>query len=385
MNELIINYQTSLFQNHSKKIAPSLNPYQPLVELRSYEFCGALDLPINLQASSRFGSSIESYDNTLLISAPRAQFEGIDTGLVYSYTRNQEGDWVLDDHLPLPNDLELISYFGTAITANNHHLFVSTLGLDNLIYYYQKNLQDGDDAWELIGSLPEPTDNDGASLLSGFSLFGSALELIDESTLLVGASANVELDNLNQSGDIFIYHRNANNQWEYVSRFNKPQFEDLSLQNFGSEIASDGNRLFVSSFLDEFLSPEKPVVIDSTAEVLIYQKQDDDWVYQGLLTYPDNEEEENLSFGQGLDFDGVRLMIGSFASNQVYQYYYHHLDEIWYHHETINLNQGENQPSISFGNAVKSDQGNLFIGAPNFDDQNSNDGRVYYYRIEECE
>ncbi|WP_417386428.1 Calx-beta domain-containing protein [Gimesia sp.] len=160
-------------------------------------------------SNTKFGFGVATSGSTIVIGAPGDDSVSSNSGSIITYEKTGSNNWAQSDELlpgenqPSHNGDDL---FGNHIAIDGDYMVVSAAGTDSslapdgIVYLYSRNDQgtpdvDSDDTWDFVRSLlpPDP------SAVTGFGL-GVA---IDDGTILIGArltSGNYE---------VYIYERNG--------------------------------------------------------------------------------------------------------------------------------------------------------------------------------
>lgn len=170
-----------------------------------------LDQVISPGAGSNigFGYGVATSGNTIVIGAPENDSVGSNSGSIFTYEKTGSNNWAQSDEL-LPGENQPshngADRFGNTIATDGDYMVVSAAGTDSslvpegMVYLYSRNDQgtpsdDTDDTWDFVRSLlpPDP------SAVTGF---GTRVA-IDGGTILVGARLTSGKD------EVYIYERNG--------------------------------------------------------------------------------------------------------------------------------------------------------------------------------
>lgn len=165
----------------------------------------------------RFGGTVEVSGGNLAVAAYRTDDEGFDSGSVYMFRRQANGDWSQVAKLTIP-DARPSDLFGNILTIQGDLLVVSSVLADlhgntsqGAVYTFVRNAVSG--TWDYQGRLEAFDGSPG-------DYFGSALALSGE-MLAVGAygrSVPTREGFSSSQGSVYLYRRATGNDlgWEFV-------------------------------------------------------------------------------------------------------------------------------------------------------------------------
>ena len=213
-----------------------------------------------------------------------AQLYSIDNGLVVGgahririFEFDDEGSCNVAHTIHAPENAQNPGTFGTNFSACNDLIAAKTImpGSQNAIYRYQKT----DAGWKQLSNI-EPDDLPEGCVLR------HNLVVVDD-LLLVDSERGVEVFRFNKE--------TSNHNWEATLH---PPYE-TEINRFGFTMATDGNRIAVTSFEGS----EVPEAID-----IYEQSPDGTWARTAHLQPEDNKPEW---FGRSLQFDEDLLFVGA--------------------------------------------------------------------------
>ncbi|MBR9991400.1 MAG: choice-of-anchor B family protein [Gemmatimonadetes bacterium] len=182
----------------------------------------------DLEGTNRFGSAIAATSDYAFISAP-AQEQG--TGAVYVFRRSASG-WVQTAKL-FADSVAPRSTFGSAVTVQGGHLFVSAPGINQnrgVVSIYSHDTQTG--AWNSAGTLPTPE-------LGANSRFGWAITSADGSVIVSAPGAN------SVTGTAYTFRQAADGTWSQQAQLSPDDAAPNTI--FGIQVAADGNQLLAGA------------------------------------------------------------------------------------------------------------------------------------------
>ena len=267
----------------------------------------------NAEENDQFGFSVALSGDTLAVSAVGKNSDGninvkTDVGAVYVFTRNNNGDWLLQDFLRAFN-AEENDQFGFSVALSGDTLAVGAVG---------KNSDGNINVKTDVGAVYVFTrDNNGdwaqQDFLQAFNaeagdLFGGAVALSGD-TLAVGAvGKNSDVTNEIDVGAVYVFTRDNNGDWaqqDFLQAFNA-EAGDL----FGGAVALSGDTLAVSA---AGKNSDVTNEIDVGAVYVFARDNNGDWAQQDFLRA--FNAEENDQFGFSVALSGNTLVVGAIGKN----------------------------------------------------------------------
>ena len=311
----------------------------------------------------RFGRAVSLSDNWLAVGANRDDnINGSNSGSVYIYKYDDLD--IIDEFHIIPFDGEPNDYFGKALALYDDWIVVSSI-YDNVngeksgsAYVYQFN---GDD-WIFHSKL---IPDDGAP----FDRFGYSIDIYDD-VIAVGAVYDDDMGA--DSGSVYIY-RLSDNHWTLESKIISESQEEGDF--FGVVLALQFNTIAIGAVYDDDMGL-------NSGSVSLFRYNDGNWLETDKITAFDGISYD--LFGNSLDINNNKLIVGSFYSDNLYQnsgavYLYDidsygiasYIDKIIAFDAAINDN---------FGQSVSIYDNFIAVGSLN-DDYGLNSGAVYLYDI----
>ena len=176
--------------------------------------------------SLEFGRSISMYGEYLAVGVPNSDSVGRLTGLVYIY-KKQGTNWIKVSSIVPEIALDGIQ-FGWSVKISQDYLFVGAYGLNGLVYVYKKNAADWINPVELaIWSVPNAVrfgtgPNDPIAITA------------DQNTVAITDSWHRD-DSFpdGSTGAIFLYHKNAGDEWSNSSSRTLIAPPEVEVDDFG--------------------------------------------------------------------------------------------------------------------------------------------------------
>ena len=239
--------------------------------------------PSSAEPGERFGIGLAKYENTLLVSATRAD-EG--AGAVYVY-QAQGGTWIESGRLET-TDRSPADSLGTGLAMNNDWIMVGTIAQDDRTGAAYAFRREGE-SWVQHSKI-RPADIDEGDT------FGSRIALQGNQMLI---SAPFGSDG---EGRVYSFtYREDSDTWEEMGQLQAPALSDQTM--FGTDIAIG----------DGFSLVGAPGA--GMGAVFVYGLSGDMWQLASLL-YPYESTGGAMEFGGSIALDGNSALIGAFSAVQ---------------------------------------------------------------------
>ena len=239
--------------------------------------------PSSAEPGDRFGIGLAKYENTLLVSATRAD-EG--AGAVYVY-QAQGGTWIESGRLET-TDRSPADSLGTGLAMNNDWIMVGTIAQDDRTGAAYAFRREGE-SWVQHSKI-RPADIDEGDT------FGSRIALQGNQMLI---SAPFGSDG---EGRVYSFtYREDSDTWEEMGQLQAPALSDQTM--FGTDIAIG----------DGFSLVGAPGA--GMGAVFVYGLGQDVWQLASLL-YPYESTGGAMEFGGSIALDGNSALIGAFSAIQ---------------------------------------------------------------------
>ena len=239
--------------------------------------------PSSAEPGDRFGIGLAKYENTLLVSATRAD-EG--AGAVYVY-QAQGGTWIESGRLET-TDRSPADSLGTGLAMNNDWIMVGTIAQDDRTGAAYAFRREGE-SWVQHSKI-RPADIDEGDT------FGSRIALQGNQMLI---SAPFGSDG---EGRVYSFtYREDSDPWEEMGQLQAPALSDQTM--FGTDIAIG----------DGFSLVGAPGA--GMGAVFVYGLSGDMWQLASLL-YPYESTGGAMEFGGSIALDGNSALIGAFSAVQ---------------------------------------------------------------------
>jgi len=224
---------------------------------------------VDLRAGDRFGASLASEGDLLVVGAPDALVRECQNNGRVNLFRQNKGDWQFVTCLE-PRELKPDQHFGTTVAVSGSHVAVSTspdecqpakVGLF-------APTEEGSDQWQQVALLTADALDDNSS-----SRFGRTLAW-NEQTLLVGDCLAQR-----EQGGIYIYDTSQLASLQESQPFVLTAPEPRTGERFGSTFAWDGELLVVGADTTIAANAQQ-----SRGVYLFRQGNDQQWKLSGILT-----------------------------------------------------------------------------------------------------
>ena len=239
--------------------------------------------PINGEPGDRFGIGLAKHENTLLVSATRAD-QGAGAVYVYQY---QSGTWTESSRIET-TDRSPADSLGTGLAINDDWIMVGTIaqnGRTGAAYAFRRQ----GESWVQHSKI-RPDDIDEGDT------FGSRIALQGNQMLI---SAPFGSDG---EGRVYSFtYREDSDTWEEMGQLQAPALSDQTM--FGTDIAIG----------DGFSLVGAPGA--GMGAVFVYGLSGDMWQLASLL-YPYESTGGAMEFGGSIALDGNSALIGAFSAVQ---------------------------------------------------------------------
>lgn len=258
----------------------------------------------------KFGHAVDIDGTRMVVGAPdddEGVLFGRQSGSVHIYDLNANGDWSHTIMLTASNPTER-AQFGWSVSLQNDRCVVGSPGMDHNGLFSNPG---GVHVFDYDGTNWIETAVLTASDATNFDRFGWSVSL-DGDRIAIGAD-NDDTNNGN-GGSVYIYDL-VGNQWTETCELLPSDGEENDF--FGHSVSLDGDRLAVSSYVDDVLTDEGGLISD-TGTVYIFQLTGaalDSW---GEITKLN--ELDARQFGKSLSLKNNRLLVGAPATKTAYLY-----------------------------------------------------------------
>ena len=266
-----------------------------------WEMTKRIDFP-DATLQSGFGTSVALSGDLIAVGAPTAQVNGLSTGAVYVFARNQggAGNWGLLKKINAGAFAASASLFGFSVGIAGDWIIVGTPADDTPsinsgdAYLFYRN-QNGPDEWGLVKQLPVPA-------ILGNAQVGSSVA-ISARYAVVGVPYET-----NGTGKAYVYAKDSGgtNNWGYVASL-LPSFTGQNTL-FGTSVSVDGDEILVGQHLANELYPN-----EGLAYVYRRISRDDNWVLQRRLA-PHDRTHDRI-FGTMVSLRGGLAVIAAQQDN----------------------------------------------------------------------
>ncbi len=257
-----------------------------------------LDEPPSPQTGNRFGYSVAMDGGTLAIGA--FGYDGIqsNSGRVYLYEADDDGNWTLktafQSPTPRPNE-----HFGYNIALSGSHMAVATLhdqsNNNGKVFLYQRQK----DEWKAVQTIDIPGSSDR---------FGQTI-VMDGDLLAIGSFGD---DNeclrilANDPGKVTLYRHDGTN-WKKEDELQADNGDGSD--RFGFSMALSGDTLVIGAICEDALSNPKKNDGIQVGAAYVFTADNGKWRQRAYLKEP-KPRSHNL-FGYRVTLDGNLLAISS--------------------------------------------------------------------------
>jgi hypothetical protein len=305
-----------------------------------------------------FGFRVSLSGDTLAVSAPGDDDNGLGSGSVYVYTRSV-GLWTEQAKLTA-SDGAASDEFGSSVSLSGDTLAVGAeLDDDNgsdsgSVYVYTRSVGLWSEQQKLTASDGAPNDRFGQSV----SLSGDTLAV----------SANGDDDNGLGSGSVYVYTRSVG-LWSEQQKLTAS--DGAPNDQFGYSVSLSGDTLAVGAYLDDDNGL-------NSGSVYVYTRSGGLWTEQAKLAALDAAASDQ--FGYSVSLSGDTLAVGAIAdddngSNSGSVYVYTRSVGLWSEQQKLTASDGA--VFDLFGQSVSLSGDTLAVSAPGDDDNGSDSGSVY--------
>lgn len=359
------------------------------------------------ESRAEFGSAAAINNDFAVVGASR---EAIAAGAVYVYRKDESGDWGFSEKITAFDGAEMAE-FGGSIKMNDDLLVISAGRADvngvlraGALYVYDR----AGDIWEfrtkitasdfsdgaLLGVNPTTLDVEGNFIVAGapgeFNWLGAVYvfekdgdnwnetkitspDLVDFGNFGIGVSISGDYliagasGEDNGAGNAYVFERNDNGDWEFVQKISASDSQPNAY--FGNSISIDGNQMVIGAYAEGSVG-------GNIAAAYIFERNDaGEWVE--IQKIPSPVSDENTFFGWLCKMDGSQMAITAphvwgLEPGQVFLY--HKTDNgLWEEAQTIETEQAVEE--MFYGWSMDLHGGNLIIGAPrdDFDENGENE------------
>ncbi len=317
----------------------------------------------NPKARDFFGHALHISGDTLIISAPYADDNNIDQGIVYLFNK-VDGKWE-ESTILTHDDNKDSDMLGKSVAINGNYALAGapyangTFSNSGAAFIYTRS---DEGVWS-SGFKLAPTD------LKNNELFGQTVAL-SNNLALVGAPLQ-DRDKVDQ-GAAYIY-KLVEGSWVYNNKLVADEAGESDL--FGSSLAINGESVFVGS-------PYGEKSITDQGLVYVFTEQSGSWTLSQTLVAPDATV--NDYFGKSLWTDGIYLVVGApykdsgSDNDSGVIYIYEKENGLWNFKQKVTPETAK--ANDYFGHQVSIFGGKIVVGTPYNDDVLFNGGAISTYQ-----
>ncbi|MCH2161083.1 MAG: hypothetical protein MK085_04335 [Phycisphaerales bacterium] len=316
-------------------------------------------------ANDRFGLSVGTSGETVVVGAFRDKDNGLYSGSVYIFGRDGNGEWAEVAKLS-PSDGEPYNMFGAHLSISGERMVISSHG-DNdngdnsgSAYVFDRN-DNGE--WMEVAKLIA---SDGA----GGDHFGNTLAISGD-TVVVGAYRDDVFGEY--SGSAYVFERNDNGDWPEVAKLTASDGAERDW--FGRDVSISGETVVVGAWGDDDNG-------DNSGSAYVFERDDNgEWSEVAKLIASDGTEDD--SFGGSVAISGDTMVISAFHDGQNgYEsgsaYIFERSGKGWF--EVAKLVSQDVSENDNFGTTVSISGEKVVVGAPGNDDNGNNSGSAYIFK-----
>jgi len=317
------------------------------------------------EAGDFFGFSVSLDGDRLAVGASEHKDNGPFSGAVYLFERDAGGDWLVASDLLAP-DGQAGDQFGWQVSLDGDRLAIGAIGDDDngpfsgSAYLFERDMGG---AWFAVSKLVPSDGQVGDSFGTSVSLQGDRVA--------VGASAD-DVNGLS-SGSAYVFERDPAGSWLEASKL--VPLDGQALDSFGASLSLDGDSVAIGARLDDDNGPD-------SGSIYVFERDLIGGWLEADKVLPTTGVASAL-FGSSLSLDGDRLVVGAHLgdengsdSGSVYTFE-QSADGKWY--EADKPLPLDAQESDFFGISVSLDGDRMAIGASGSDDNGEDSGAAYMF------
>ncbi|MCH2139316.1 MAG: FG-GAP repeat protein, partial [Phycisphaerales bacterium] len=330
------------------------------------DYCDA-DLPLviadtefkqlasNTEADDYFGESVSIAGDHALVGAKGDDYNGSYTGSAYIFVNNDNGTWSQQARLTA-NDAAAWDYFGSSVSLDGDHAVVGAITYNDAGYAYIFVNNNG--TWSQQAKL---TADDGA----GGDYFGSSVSL-DGDHAVVGAVGDG-----GYTGSAYIFVKNDNGSWSQQAKLNAD--DAAAWDYFGSSVSLDGDHAVVGAPRNDDWGT------DSGSAYLFVKNDNGSWSQQAKLTAENGAEYDRFGYSVSLDGDhAVVGAVGDWGTDSGSAYLFVKNDNgSWSQQAKLTAEDGA--VNDVFGSSVSIAGDYAVVGAARNDDNGTDSGSAYIF------
>ncbi len=286
----------------------------------------------NTGAFDQFGWSVAVDGNAVAVGAPYEDGSGdslSNSGAVYVFERDTNGDWQQAAYLKASNALNN-DRFGRSVALSGNTLVVGAIGVDDpannsgAVYVF---VRDSNGNWSQQAILQADnagdSDNFGWSVaVSGDTVVVGALNEASSATGVVNGSSSGSAgsdDSATEAGAAYVFVRDSNGNWSQQAYLKASNTE--AYDNFGSAVAVDGNTLVVGAIYESSnftgvtagqnpdTAGDNNLAGASGAAYVFVRDGNVNWRQQAYLKASNTDAGDN--FGYSVAISGNRVLVGA--------------------------------------------------------------------------
>jgi hypothetical protein len=316
-----------------------------------------------------FGASISIESTAMAIGAIRDDDNGVDTGSVYIFNKDANGNWLQTAKLNA-SDSTADDRFGVHVLLDGDRLFVGSLSDngtndDGAVYIFNREISG---TWTESAKLTPPPDSN-TGINTGFS---TALS-VENNTLLVGSSHDDAAGN--NAGAVFVFQSDAAGNWSHQSTILPPP---NSTRFFGKAVSLEGDIALIGASWDDDLAQR-------SGAAFIYERDTNgNWTYSQKLLANDGMADDN--FGENASIRNEIAVISSPYNDEIATnagaVYVFEKDSSGTWTQSAKIQASNGIASEFFGTSIAFDGNIMVIGATGHDSSNvDGSGSAYIYRL----
>ena len=316
----------------------------------------------DLSPESNFGSSVSIHNDAILIGAPFDSENGEQSGAAYIF-RYDGFQWVEEAKI-FPNISSDFAWFGGSVTLNEEFAIISA-GQDSengngsgAVYIYKKIGFDWVEEVKLMASDGQPGD-----------FFGVRISYFDN-FLIIGASHDD--DNGENSGAAYIFEYEEPN---WIEKEKITASDAMEGARFGWSVSINNGRAIVGAHRDDSNG-------EDSGAAYLYEFDNIEWGEVGKILSSDNSQGDN--FGRSVSFFKQYIVVsaaGLFNPDSFTGVFYLYLNNGGEIEEISKISPTDGEDGDLFGGILYSNDSLIIVGASGANPNGDNSGAAYIYNM----
>jgi predicted lipoprotein len=321
------------------------------------------------EAGDKFGGAVAISGKYAIVGATEEDSGASNTGAAYIYVQNDNQSWTEVNKLQASNPVATNS-FGCAVAISGKYAFVGAKLEDTgardagSVYVFE---QKSDGAWYQVQQLQ-------ASDKEAYDYFGSSVSLF-ENYAVIGAPG--EDTNGSASGAAYVFEQDEVGRWHEVKKLKSSNAK--ANDNFGHSVSVNGSNAIIGAYL---LDTDG---VNAAGACFVFERNvAGNW--QEVQQLKANDKEANDNFGISVGIDGNFAVVGASGEDNAFSaagaiYIYERAEDGQWDEKT-KLQASDKQVNNFFGCAVSISGDTVVVGATGKDDNNTDVGGAYLYKLQ---